>query len=358
MKYIDEYRDKKLIDFLVKKIHLVSKRNIRLMEVCGGHTNAIQKFGMPSLLPETIELLSGPGCPVCVTAKQYIDKAIYLSNNPSVIITTYGDLIRVPGSSSSLEREKAKGADVRIVFSALDSFQIAEKNPNKKIVFLGIGFETTSPATAVTIMEAKKRGVRNYFLLNAHKVMPPAMEALIREGITLNGYICPGHVSTITGIDMYKPIVRDYKVGCVITGFEPTDILQSILMLADQFERGEPKLEIQYKRAVRADGNKIALKLMNDIFELKDDNWRGIGIIPQSGFQLKESFVEFDAEKYFTINIPPSKEEKGCICGEILKGLKKPVDCTLFRKVCNPVNPVGACMVSAEGACQAYYRYN
>lgn len=355
---MDEYRDKKLIDFLVDRLHSTSTKEIRLMEVCGGHTHAIQRFGIPSLLPGSIELLSGPGCPVCVTDKQFIDKAIYLSQNPSFIISTYGDLIRVPGSTSSLEKEKANGADIRILSSTLDAIKIAEDNPSKIIIFLGIGFETTSPATAVAILEAKKRGLRNFHLLSAHKIMPPAMEALIHEGVTINGYICPGHVSTITGSEMYKPIVENHKLGCVIAGFEPVDILQSILMLVEQYENKAPKLEIQYKRAVKPEGNILAKKSLQEVFELKDENWRGFGIIPKSGFQLKKAYSEFDIENTIEIKIPEPREDKGCICGNILKGWSKPIDCNLFRKICNPTNPVGACMVSNEGACHAYYRYN
>lgn len=357
MKHIDEYRDKKLVDFLLQQIWEASKSPIRLMEVCGGHTVAIRKFGIPALLPPNIQLLSGPGCPVCVTGKSFIDKAILLANEPETIITTYGDLMRVPGSNSTLENERASGADVRMIYSPLDSIEIAKQAPNKNVIFLGIGFETTSPASAVTIIQAGKENLDNFYLLGAHKIMPPAMEMLIDDKVQINGYICPGHVSTITGSGIYNEIVEKFGLGCVITGFEPVDLLQGILMLVKQFESKRPKVEIQYKRAVKPEGNVQALKLLDEVFELKDDWWRGLGIVPKSGFRLKKKFERFDAELHFDVELPEPKEEKGCICGEILKGLKLPTDCKLFGKICNPENPVGACMVSSEGSCQAYFRY-
>ncbi len=357
MRFIDEYRDKKLVDLLLKQIWEISKTNVRLMEVCGGHTMAIRKFGIPALLPPTIELLSGPGCPVCVTEKSFIDKAIKLANEPGTIITTYGDLMLVPGSDSSLEKERAKGADVRMIYSPLDALEIAEQNPRKRIVFLGIGFETTSPASAVAVKEAAKKGLDNFFLLSAHKIMPPAMEMLIDEEVQLDGYICPGHVSTITGSGIYTGIVQKFGLGCVITGFEPVDLLQGILMLVQQFESGNPKVEIQYKRAVKPEGNSKALQLLDEVFELRDDWWRGLGVVPMSGYKLRKEYEVFDVERQFNLDISEPKEEKGCICGAILKGLKRPIDCKLFGKVCTPENAVGACMVSSEGACQAYFRY-
>ena len=357
MKYIDEYRDKKLVDSLLKQVWEASQKPIRLMEVCGGHTVAIRKFGIPSLLPPTIQLLSGPGCPVCVTGKSFIDKAIQLTLKTDTIITTYGDLMRVPGSDSTLEKVRANGADVRMVYSPLDALDMARENPSKKVVFLAIGFETTSPASAVTIMQAKNENLNNFFLLSAHKIMPPAMEMLIDEQVQIDGYICPGHVSTITGSGIYKGIVEKFGLGCVITGLEPVDLLQGMLMLVHQFESGIPKVEIQYNRAVKPEGNPKALTLLDEVFELENDWWRGLGVVPQSGYKLKNDFAWFDAELHFDLNVTEPKEEKGCLCGEILKGLKQPSDCKLFGKVCSPENPVGACMVSSEGACQAFYRY-
>jgi hydrogenase expression/formation protein HypD len=357
MKYIDEYRDKHLVNLLVKKIRQVSEKEIVLMEVCGGHTMSIQKFGIPSLLPENIKLVSGPGCPVCVSSRGFIDHAIALSKVQDIIITTFGDLIRVPGSYSSLEKERAAGADIRIVYSPLTAVQLAKENPEKKVVFLGIGFETTAPTSAAAVSNAKKEAVNNFFLLSSHKIMPPAMAALIDEGVKINGYICPGHVTTITGTAIYEPIVEKYKLGCVVCGFEPVDILQTILMLVEQFENGNPKVEIQYKRVVKPEGNLIAQHLMNDVFELRNDWWRGLGEIPGSGLRPNEKYALYDAERMIKVEVPETVEPKGCICGEILKGLKSPNDCKLFGKGCTPDDPVGACMVSSEGSCAAFYKY-
>jgi len=358
MKYIDEYRDKELILKLADEIKSISKKNVSFMEVCGGHTMSIHKFGLPSLLPENIKLLSGPGCPVCVTDKRFIDKAIAIARVDNVIVTTFGDLIRVPGSTSSLDQEKASGRDIRIVYSSQDSLNIALENPDKKVVFLGIGFETTAPTSAAAVIEAKAKGINNFYVYSSHKIMPPAMGALIDEGVKLDGYICPGHVSSITGTVIYEPIVNNYKLGCVVSGFEPLDLMQTILMLVKQMETDSPKVEIQYKRAVKREGNTKAQDIMNNVFELKDDWWRGFGIIPGSGLKIKEEYISHDADTEFDIDVEETKEEKGCVCGEILKGLKNPKDCKLFSKVCNPENPVGACMVSSEGACHAFYRYN
>ncbi|MBC8486248.1 MAG: hydrogenase formation protein HypD [Bacteroidetes bacterium] len=358
MKYIDEYRDKELVKKLVDQIKKRSTKQISLMEVCGGHTMAIQKFGIPSLLPENIRLISGPGCPVCVSSNSFIDQAIAYSRLEDVIITTYGDLIRVPGSTSSLDKEKAKGADVRIVYSILDALTIAKKNLRKKVVFLGIGFETTAPSSAAGIIKAQVAGLRNFYLLSSHKIMPPAMEALIDEGVKIDGYIAPGHVSTITGSGIYKNIPEKFGLGVVISGFEPFDLLKSILMLVNQMENNNPKVEIAYTRAVKPKGNIKAQKMMKEVFELADDWWRGLGVLPKSGLRINEKYKMFAAEKMIPVEVEPTKEDKGCICGEILKGLKNPKECKLFDKACTPANPVGACMVSHEGACNAYYRYN
>jgi len=358
MKYIDEYRDRALVDTLVQKIKKVSRKPVAFMEVCGGHTMSIQKFGIPSLLPENIRLISGPGCPVCVSDRKYIDQAIAYSRLQDVIITTYGDLIRVPGSTSTLDNEKASGADIRIVYSVLDALQIAKDNPSKKIVFLGIGFETTAPSSAAGVIKAQMAGIRNFYLFSSHKVMPPAMEALIDEGVKLSGYIAPGHVSTITGTSIYKNIPEKYGLGVVISGFEPVDLLHSILMLVEQIENNDPKVEIQYTRVVKPEGNVKAQQFLDEVFYLGDDWWRGLGVLPKSGMKVKESYEVFDAEKQIPVEVEPTREDKGCICGEILKGLKNPKECKLFAKACTPQNPVGACMVSHEGSCHAYYRYN
>lgn len=358
MKYIDEYRDKELVLKLVNEIKRISTKKVSLMEVCGGHTMSIQKFGIPSLLPPTIELLSGPGCPVCVSSREYIDKAIAYSRLDDVIITTYGDLIRVPGSTSSLDREKANGANVKIVYSVLDALKIAQENPTKKIVFLGIGFETTAPSSAMGILNAVRDGIDNFYVYSSHKVMPPAMSALIDEGVNIDGYIAPGHVSAITGTAIYEDIPEKFGLAVVVAGFEPVDLLQSIYMLVKQVEENDPKVEIQYTRIVRPGGNVIAQKNIFKVFELGDDWWRGLGVLPKSGLKIREEYKALDAEVNIPVEVEETREDKGCICGEILKGLKKPKDCKLFATACTPNDPVGACMVSHEGSCHAFYRYN
>jgi len=357
MKYIDEYRDKAAVLQLTAQIKESARHPIRIMEVCGGHTMAIQRFGIPSLLPETVELVSGPGCPVCVTSRAYIDQAIAYSRLPGVIITTYGDLIRVPGSTSSLDKEKAKAADIRIVYSILDALEIAKHNRRKKVIFLGIGFETTSPATAAGIIKAEMAGLFNFSVFSAHKIMPPPMAALIDAGVNIQGYLGPGHVSTITGSKIYDFIADEYGLGVVISGFEPTDILQSILMLVKQFENRKPAVEIQYSRVVKPEGNPKALAMLEEVFYLDNDWWRGLGILKASGMKIKEKYAAFNAEKQLEVSVETTREDKGCICGEVLKSTAKPADCKLFGKACTPSDPVGACMVSNEGACAAYYRY-
>lgn len=358
MKYIDEYRDKTLVLSLSKEIKRISKKQIKLMEVCGGHTMSIQKFGIPYLLPDTVELISGPGCPVCVTSRGYIDKAVAYSRLENVIITTYGDLIRVPGSTSTLEKERAVGADVHIVYSILDALEIAKANPAKKIVFLGIGFETTAPSSAAGIIKARMAGINNFFVYSAHKVMPPAMEQLIDDGVKIDGYIGPGHVSTITGEGIYKNIPKKYGLGVVISGFEPVDLMESILMLVKQIENNDQKVEIQYTRAVKPEGNIRAQQMLDEVFEYGDDWWRGLGVLKNSGLKNRETYAMHDSEKNIEVEVEPLIEPKGCICGEILRGVAKPKDCKLFAKGCTPSNPVGSCMVSSEGTCQAYYLYN
>jgi len=327
------------------------------MEVCGGHTMAIHRFGLHSLLPSNIRLLSGPGCPVCVSSQHFIDTAIAYSKIPEAILTSYGDLIRVPGSTTSLEKEKANENDIRIIYSVLDALEIAKTNPERPVIFLGIGFETTAPATAAAIVQAKEENIHNFFVLSAHKVMPPVMKALVEEGVKIDGFIAPGHVSAITGVGIYRDLVSEYGLGVVISGFEPVDMMQAILMLTQQIESGSPEVEIQYKRIVHPEGNKIARAMLEQVFELKDDNWRGLGIIPVSGLKINNDFSAFDAEKQFMVEVPLPVEPKGCICGSILRGLKTPNDCALFAKKCNPTDPVGACMVSSEGTCATYYKY-
>ncbi|MFO7371246.1 MAG: hydrogenase formation protein HypD [Bacteroidales bacterium] len=357
MKYVDEFRNHELVARLTEAIARRSKKPVRIMEVCGGHTLAIRKHGIQHLLPGHVELLSGPGCPVCVTDRTSIDRAIALSGMPGVIIATYGDLIRVPGSRSSLNQERAQGADVRIVYSTLEALDIARTNPGKKVIFPGIGFETTTPSSAVAILEAEKQGIANFFLFSMHKVMPPAMGALIDQGIRIDGYIGPGHVSAVAGADMYQALVEKYGIAVVIAGFEPVDLLQSIYMLVCMHEEGRHGVEIQYKRVVTPLGNLKARKMVSQVFEASDESWRGLGMIRNSGLSLKKEYSRMDASLHFDIRVESLPEPAGCICGEVLRGMKKPAECRLFGKACTPANPVGACMVSGEGACQAYYQF-
>jgi hydrogenase expression/formation protein HypD len=357
MKYVDEYRNKELILSVAEKLKTVSKKEIVLMEVCGGHTMAIHRFGLHSLLPPNIRLVSGPGCPVCVSSQHFIDSAMAYSSIDGVIMTTYGDLIRVPGSSTSLEKERAAGGDIRIIYSVLESLEIAVQNPDKKVIFLGIGFETTAPATAAAIIKAEKEKISNFFVLSAHKIMPPVMKALVQEGVKIDGFIAPGHVSAITGTSIYNELASKYGLGVVVSGFEPVDIMLSVLMLATQIESEEPKVEVQYHRVVNNEGNLLAQNILNDVFETRDDHWRGLGLITASGLKIVDRYSSFDAEKLFSIEVPESTEPKGCICGQILRGLRTPQDCRLFAKKCTPSDPVGACMVSGEGTCATFYKY-
>lgn len=357
IRFVDEFRDQILVSRLLGMIRNLGSENYTFMEVCGGHTAAIHRFGIPAMLPGNIKLISGPGCPVCVTGTEFIDKAVAYTGMDDFIVTTFGDLMRVPGSASSLEKEKAKGADVRVVFSGLEALEIAENNPGKQVVFLGIGFETTTPGTAVTVSLAKKRGIGNFCLLSSHKIMPPAMDSIINGGIKINGFICPGHVATVTGSQDFDFIPDKYGLACVITGFEPVDLLQSVYMLVKQVSMQTPSVEIQYRRAVSESGNRIALGQIKEVFEKCDSEWRGLGIIPMSGLRLRPEYESFDAEKNFPLKVTQVKENNKCLCGQILRGFKSPPDCSLFEVVCSPENPVGACMVSDEGACNTYYKY-
>ena len=358
MKYVDEFRDRKLIMNLADEIRRSATGNYTFMEVCGGHTAAIHRFGIPSLLPPGIRLISGPGCPVCVTAATYIDQLIALSSIKGVVVATFGDLMRVPGSAGSLSDARAEGADIRIVLSAYEALEIARSEKNLRVVFPAIGFETTAPGTAVTVMKAEEEGAHNFFVLNAHKVMPPAMEEIIKGGSEIDGFICPGHVSVITGSSAFEFIPRKYGLASVITGFEPTDILSSILMLIRQVNNHDPGVEIQYNRAVTRTGNTKAQKFMNEVFEPCDVSWRGLGIIASGGLKLRDRYKSFDAGVSFGMEADHSEPDTMCICGDILRGIRTPAECTLFASVCTPDRPSGACMVSAEGACNTWYKYH
>ena len=359
MKYIDEFRNKEAVQYFTNEIRKKSKdREITLMEVCGTHTMSIYKYGIKRMLPENVRLLSGPGCPVCVTDDSYIDKAIELSLNRDVIITTFGDMMRVPGYKTSLEKQKADGSDIRVVYSVSDALKIAIENQSKKVMFLGVGFETTSPTIASAIIFAQKNNIKNFYVMSAHKLIPPAMEALVKGGkVNVNGFICPAHVSTIIGSLPYKFLTERYNIPCVIGGFEPTDILHSLYLLVKQIMENRSEVEIQYTRAVKVEGNKKALSIMNDVFSVNDADWRGIGNIDNSGLKIKKDFKEFDVDFVFPIKLKPAKKVSGCICGNVLQGINTPEECKLFRRVCTPENPIGPCMVSSEGTCSAYYKY-
>ena len=352
-RYRDEAAGQRILDAIRRE-----DVEVRFMHVCGTHQDTLVRFGLDPLLRDVgVEIRQGPGCPVCVSSQHFIDMALAYSRLPGIIITTYGDLIRVPGSSASLEKERASGSDIRIIYSVLESLEIARMNPEKKVIFLGIGFETTAPATAAAVIKAKQEKISNFSVLSAHKVMPPVMKALVEEGVKIDGFIAPGHVSAITGISIYNELASVYGLGVVISGFEPVDIMLSVLMLASQIESGRPEVAVQYHRVVNKEGNKIAQNILKEVFKYRDDQWRGLGEIPASGLGISDDFSSFDAEKQFSVEVPESTEPKGCICGQILRGLKTPVDCGLFAKKCTPEDPVGACMVSGEGTCGTYYKY-
>jgi len=358
LKFISEFRRSDLAEGLISQIHRRSKTQARFMEFCGGHTVTIFRYGIRQVLPKTIDMVSGPGCPICVTANADLDKAIALAKIQGVIIATFGDMLKVPGSHSSLQEVKANGADVRVVYSTMDALKIAEADSNKSVVFLGIGFETTAPTIAASVLQAEEKEIGNYYVLSLHKLCPPVIQAILDSGeVKLDGLICPGHVSAIIGSHPWEFIARDYGIPCVVSGFEPLDILQCVDMLVAQIENGESKVEIAYRRGVRPEGNQQALKLMEQVFEPCPAQWRGIGEVPDSGLKLRQEYQRFDAELAFDINPGPTYEPTGCICGDILRGVKTPLDCRLFGKACTPQYPVGPCMVSSEGACSAYYLY-
>jgi hydrogenase expression/formation protein HypD len=357
MKFVDEFRDRETINKIVCQINKSVVNTYSFMEVCGGHTAAIHRFGIPSMLPPGIRLLSGPGCPVCVTGTGFVDNIISLSRMENIIIATFGDMLRIPGSESSLEKEKQRGADIRMVFSGLEALEIARLHPDKKVVFPGIGFETTTPGTAATILEARKSAIKNFYVLSSHKLMPPAMEVICRSSTEINGFICPGHVAAVTGSSYFSFISDMHRIGCVIAGFEPADILQTIYMLVQQVNKNVPRTEIQYKRAVTEKGNSIAMQTMNKVFISEDAHWRGLGKIPKSGMRLRDEYSDYDAFHLINSAYFEKDDDSLCICGEILQGIKIPHDCRLFADLCTPENPVGACMVSNEGSCNTYYKY-
>lgn len=358
MRYIDEFRQPELAEKLVDRIRRRSTKPVRVMEFCGGHTVSIFKYGIRQLLPDTIEMLSGPGCPVCVTSNADLDRAIALARFPDVIITSFGDMIRVPGSYTSLQAARAEGCDIRIVYSVMDALDIARDNPDRPVIFVGIGFETTAPTIAAGILQAEQENLGNFFVLSLCKVCPPIMKSILDLGeVRLNGIVCPGHVSAVIGSEPYRFIVEDYSIACVVSGFEPVDILLCVDMLVEQIEKKDYKVEIAYRRGVKPEGNLQAVKLMNEVFEPADADWRGIGIVPASGLRLRGRFERFNAGNQFEIDPGPVQEHKGCLCGSILRGVSTPPECALFRTTCTPEHPVGPCMVSSEGSCATYYQY-
>lgn len=358
MKYIDEYRDSKLAKKFLELIKQTTTRPWNIMEICGGQTHTIMKYGIEELLPDKITLLHGPGCPVCVTPIEMIDKAIAIASQPEVIFTSFGDMLRVPGSEKDLLTVKAEGGDVRIVYSPLDAVKSAQQNPEKKIVFFAVGFETTAPANAMAVWQAKKLGLKNFSILCSHVLVPPAIEAILSSpGNYIQGFLAAGHVCTVMGYEEYIPIAAKYKVPIVVTGFEPIDILQGVFLCIKQLEENRFAVENQYRRSVQKKGNFAAKNLIADVFEITHRKWRGIGEITHSGLRLKENFEYFDAEKLFNISDMEINESPLCIAGLVLQGQKKPHECSAFGEQCTPEHPLGAPMVSSEGACAAYYHY-
>lgn len=359
MKYVTEFRSPEIVEALLEKIRQNVKGNWSIMEVCGGQTHSLVKNGILNMLPPNIQMVHGPGCPVCVTPVNLIDKAVILAMEHGVILCSYGDMIRVPGTGMSLLEAKSKGADVRILYSPLEAVKIAKENPDREVVFFAVGFETTAPANALSVIHAYREGIRNYTILTSHVLVPPAMEAIMSdEECKVDAFLGAGHVCAIMGMDEYYPIVEKYKIPIVITGFEPVDLLEGILMAVSQLEKGEYKLENQYTRVVESKGNKNAISAIDEVFEVVDREWRGIGEIPQSGYGVKELYSQFDAVRKFKIDITGSHEDKTCLSGDVMKGKIKPDQCPNFGTKCTPVKPLGAPMVSSEGACAAYYHFH
>jgi hydrogenase expression/formation protein HypD len=358
MKYLDEYRDGRAAQQLATAIACTAKRPWTIMEVCGGQTHTIVKYGVDEILPPGIELVHGPGCPVCVTSLEMIDRAHAIASRPEVIFTSFGDMLRVPGSRGDLLQLKSQGSDVRIVYSPLDAVNLAAANPDRKVVFFAIGFETTAPANAMAVWLARQRKLRNFSVLVSHVLVPPMITAILQApGNRVQAFLGPGHVCTVMGYTEYEPIARRYRVPIVVTGFEPVDMLEGLLMTLRQLEAGQAFVENQYSRVVRRDGNSQSRRLIDDVFEICDRKWRGVGLIPKSGLKLRYEYRDYDAEHLFEVADIDTQESPVCISGQILKGLKKPHECPAFGRECTPQTPLGATMVSSEGACAAYYLY-
>jgi hydrogenase expression/formation protein HypD len=358
MRFVDEYRDKESAARFADLLQRITTRPWTIMEICGGQTHTIVKYGIESLLPPAITLVHGPGCPVCVTPLEMIDKAIAIASQPDVILTSFGDMLRVPGSQKDLLTVKAEMGNVRMVYSPLDALKIAQENPKKRVVFFGVGFETTAPANAMAVWQARRMGVKNFSLLCSHVLVPPAMEAILSSPSNhVQGFLAAGHVCAIMGYEEYIPLASRYAIPIVVTGFEPLDLLQGIAMTVKQLEEGRHEVENQYTRAVRKEGNVRARRLLQEVFTVSDRAWRGIGIIPSSGFELREEYAAFDAARVFEVGTIAAQESPLCIAGQILQGWKKPYDCSAFGHQCTPEHPLGAPMVSSEGSCAAYYHY-
>jgi len=359
MKYITEYRNPKLALKVLDEIKKTVTKPWRIMEVCGGQTHSLVKNGILSVLPKEITMVHGPGCPVCVTPLHLIDKAIYLAEEKGVILCSFGDMIRVPGSSQSILEAKAKGADIRILYSPLEAVTIAKNNPDKQVVFFAVGFETTAPANALSVLHAQKLGITNYSILTSHVLVPPAIENVMEDvDSQIDGFLAAGHVCSIMGYWEYYPLVEKFKVPIVVTGFEPLDILQGILQTVKQLEEGRYEVENQYTRIVTEEGNEAAQDIIAKVFEITDRVWRGMENIPLSGYGIKEEYAAFDALQKFEVNIKEAPENQACLAGDIMKGIIKPIECPEFGKTCTPQNPLGAPMVSSEGACAAYYHFS
>jgi hydrogenase expression/formation protein HypD len=358
MKYVDEYRDPAIAHAIADRIARKVTRPWVLMEVCGGQTHTLMRYGIDELLPKEVELVHGPGCPVCVTPLEMIDRALKIASLPDVIFTSYGDMLRVPGSHGDLFEARANGADVRIVYSPLEAVKLARANPDRRVVFFGVGFETTAPANAMAVWQAKREGLTNFSMIVAHVLVPPAMRLILESPKNrVQGFIGPGHVCTVMGFQEYEAIANDFHVPIVVGGFEPLDLLAAIEMLVSQLEEGRAEVENQYSRSVNYEGNLPAQQVMREVFEVSNRKWRGIGEIAASGFRLREEFAAFDAERVFDLEPIYTDEPKECISALVLQGLKKPHDCPAFGKRCTPLNPLGAPMVSTEGACAAYYQF-
>ncbi len=358
MRYVDEYRDQELALGQMNRLRAIAQHPWVLMEVCGGQTHTLVRYGIDTLLPAGMEMIHGPGCPVCVTPLEMIDRAIAIAGMPKVILASYGDMMRVPGSNRDLLHARAMGADVRMVYSPLDALELARQNPEREVVFFAVGFETTAPANAAAVFQARRLGIGNFSLLASHVLVPPALEALLQsEGNRVQGLIAPGHVCSIVGLDAYEQLAKRFSIPIVVGGFEPVDLMEAIVMLAEQLEEGRAEVENQYSRSVRSDGNRNAMQMVESVLEVCDRNWRGMGRIPKSGLRVRAEYRAWDAEHKFAVAEMTVAEPEACLAAEILQGRRKPDGCPAFGRECTPEHPLGAPMVSTEGACSAYFQY-